>query len=158
MVMRGRIEEKIGGSGSLGIIHVPEGAIRWVNVRKETHGSGQYSTTVYYTEYGVPDPRLAPNAPAPYINSVRKKSFPVFGQVVDVLWEGADYGTGIIDRLNSDHQLKEPIMESRDVTMTAISNYSCWIMSTQTRDVPSGDLWNCYQVIAQHLLADWSSG
>ena len=155
MAARGRDEEKVGGKGSLGIIHIPEGAIRWINVRKEKYGGGQQgSRTYYYTEYGVPDARLESASPTPYIRSIRKKTFPLFGKVADVLWEGEDYGTGVISRLNSDQQLKEPIMESRDVTIEAIGDYGCWIMSTQTRDVPSRELWTCYQAIAQHLLAE----
>jgi len=159
MAARGQVEEKVVGKGSLGIIHVPDGPIRWINVRKETHSSGQYgSTTYYYTEYGVPDSILGPDSPGAQIETVRVKSFPLFGKVVDLRWKGWDSDLGIIGRLNSDAQLKQQIMESRDMTITAIGGYSCWIMSTQTRDVPSGELWNCYQVIAQHLLADWSSG
>jgi len=156
MAMRGQIEEEIGGKGSLGIIHVLDEPIRWINVRKETSG-GEHSTTYYYTEYGVPDSRLGPDSPEAQIETVRVKSFPLFGKVVDLRWEGRDSDLRIIGRLNSDDQLKQPIMESRDVTITAISDYSCWIMSTQTREVPSGELWNCYQVIAQHLLAEWLS-
>ena len=155
MAVRGQVEEEVAGEGSLGIIHVPDGPIRWINVRKERHGSGQSSTTYYYTEYGVPDSRLGLDSPKAQIQTVRVKSLPIVGKVVDLRWKGGDSDLGIIGRLNSDDQLKQPIMESRDVTITAIRDYRCWIMSTQTRDVPSGELWNCYQAIAQHLLAEW---
>ena len=151
---RDRVEEEFGGKGSIGLIEIPEGPIRWVNVRKR----GDNGPTHYYTDYGVPDPRLEPDSQEPFMHSVREKTFLGFGQVVDVQWEGEDWGTGVIHRLNSDHQLKHPIMESHDVKIEAIGDYGCWIMSTQTRDVPSGELWNCYQVIAQHLLTDWPSG
>jgi len=157
MATRGRVEESICGSGSIGIIYIPKGPIRWVNVRKETYGGVESRSTYYYTEYGIHDPRLGPDSPTPYIRSVRKKSFPLFGQVVDVLWEGGDYGTGVISRLNNDDQLKEAIMKSRDVTIKALGDYGCWIMSTETRIVPSEVLFSCYQVIAQHLLAEWPS-
>ena len=49
------------------------------------------------------------------------------------------------------------IMSSRDVVVRAHGDYRCWIISMETRDVPSRELWNCYQAIAQHLLAEWSS-
>ena len=42
---RGRKEEKIGGEGSLGLIDIPEGPIRWVNVRK--YGPGSTAGTNY---------------------------------------------------------------------------------------------------------------
>jgi len=64
MAPRGRAEEDI-GEGSLGVIDIPEGPIRWVNVRKIVTGGGRSSTTDYYTDYGVPDSRLGPNSPEP---------------------------------------------------------------------------------------------
>lgn len=152
MTERGRVEEEIHGGGSLGIIYILEGPIRWINVSKGTTHGGGGSQTDYYTEYGVLDTRLEPDSPGPYIRSIRKKTFPVFGKVVDVLWEGEDYGTGVISHLNSDHQLKEPIIKSRDATIQGIGGYGCWIILTETHDVPSVELWNCYQAIARHLL------
>ena len=156
---RGRVEEKFGGKSSPGLIEIPEGPIRWVNVRKETR---QDLPDVYYTDYGVPDPRLEPNfSKTVRIKSVRKKNFPLLGEVVDLrwelLWEGEDFGLAVINRLNSDFRLKEPIMKSRDVTIDTHGDHSCWIISTKTRDPPSEELWDCYQKIAQHLLAEWSS-
>lgn len=165
MIARGRVEEEI-WSGfsdgltkmpkSLGIIHIPEGPIRWVNILKETYYIGsQTSHTDYYTEYGVPNPRLRPDSPNARIKTIRVKSVPVFGKVVDLHWEGGESYPKVVSRLNSDDKLRQPIMKSRDVTITAIGDCGCWIMSTQTRDVPSGELWNCYQAIAKHLLAEW---
>lgn len=156
MVTRGRVEEGICGNGSLGIIQIPEGPIHWVNVRKEEYRSQTGGIVVYYTEYGVPDRRLGPKLTV-HIESVRKKYVPVLGPVHDVRWEGKDYSVGIISRLNSDEQLKEPIKNSRDVKIKAIGDYGCWIISTKTREVPSRKLWDCYQKIAEHLLAEWSS-
>jgi hypothetical protein len=149
MVQRGRVEEEIRGKGSLGIIHIPEGAIRWVNIRKETyHSGGGGSQKYYYTEYGVPDARLESASPPPYIHSIRKKTFPLFGKVVDVLWKGKDYGTGVVSRLNSEYQLKEPIMKNQDVTIQGIGEYGCWIISTCREATPfkrrttlSAELW-----------------
>ena len=64
MVQRGLVEEEILGKGSLGIIHIPEGAICWINIRKETYSSsGGGSHKYYYTEYGVPDARLESASP-----------------------------------------------------------------------------------------------
>lgn len=166
MAERGRFEEEICDKGSLGIIHIPEGAIRWVNIRKQRLPNlDGHQVTYYYTEYGVPDARLREVNPI-HIRSIRKKTFPLFGKVVDALWEGEDYGTGVVSRLNSDYQLKEPVMKSQDVTIQGIHKYGCWIISTcqyanlvkrTTLSAESAELWNCYQVIAKHLLAKWSS-
>lgn len=169
MAERGRREEKIGGKGSLGLIDIPEGPISWINVRKETqHGGqgGRYtydegpfndggSYTDYYIEYGVPDRRLSPGHPEYRIISVRIKTPPLFDQVSDLHWKGEDFGLGIIDRLDSDISLKQPIMKSHDVIIRAHGDHMCWIISTTASEVPSGELWNCYQAIARHLLAEW---
>ena len=144
MAARHRPEEKVGGYGSLGIIDIAKGPIRWVNVRKESHSSNTVSYTLNYTEYAVPDTRLGPNSPWVRINTVRVKSSPVFGKVVDLRWEGNDFGLGVISRLNSDTSIKHPIMESRDVTIHAHRVHRCWIISTETRDPPSLELWICY--------------
>ena len=171
MAERNRTEEKISGSGkrslglpgmrSLGLIDIAEGPIRWVNVLPSVRKS-PLSPTEYYTDYGVPDPRLGPrvgrNIPSLKIKSVCKTSGPVFGQVIDLQWEGRDFGLGIVGRLNSDISIKRPIMKSGDVTIRAYS--TCWIMTMVcTQPLPeeplSKELWNCYQAIAWHLLADW---
>jgi hypothetical protein len=166
MAARGRAEENIGGSPrdstdiftgtsqeSLGLIDIPKGPIRWVNVFRELRNSGYSQTAYYYTLYGVPDPELGPAFPRVRIKSVRVKSFPLVGRVVDLRWEGEDFGLGIISRLNSDYELKHPIMNSRDVIIRAHGDRNCWILSTKTRDAPSQEIWSCYQAIARHLLA-----
>ena len=53
-------------------------------------------------------------------------------------------------------------MKSRDVTIEGIGNYGCWIISIcreatlfKRSTTLSAELWNCYQTIAQYLLAEW---
>ncbi len=153
MAERGRPEEKIGGKDSLGLIDIPEGPISWVNVRKEYSG-GESGSTDYYTDYGVPDPRLGTNFKGAVIFTHRKKKFPLFGKVVDLYWEGNDFSDlGIIDRMNSDISIKHPIMETRDVEIWPHDDHGCWIISVESKEPPSEELWNCYQTIAKHLLA-----
>ena len=156
MAPRGRAEEEFAcPGGSLGIIDIREGPIRWVNVRKVREGErGNYE---YYTEYGVPDPKMGFYSPSLRIKLVRKLSSALFDPVEELRWEGGDLGLAVIERLNSDVQLKQPIIESRGVTIDAHGEHRCWIISTRKRDVPSEELWNCYQTIARHLLAGCSS-
>jgi len=147
-------EEEIGIGSSL-LIDILEGPILWVNVREKTsssgHGDVNYS---YYTEYGVRDYRLGPELTRLRIHSVRIKTFPLIGKVIDLQWKGKDYGLGIIGHLSSDNSIKPLIMSSRDVKIYANSDYRCWILSTKTWHAPSEEIWNCYQAIARHLLAE----
>jgi len=174
---RGRAEENIEcgeNSKSLGMIDIPEGPIRWVNVIKRT----VHQEDTYYIKYGVGDARLHPGyvsrqpgewepllvRPGPYlrdlpearIKSVRTKTFPVVGRVIDLHWKGKDFGLGIIDRLNSDMSIRHVIMSSGDVEVSAHRRHECWVISEKTDSAPSLKIWNCYQRIAQYLLAEWS--
>ena len=158
MAERGTWQEKIRleGRTSLGVIDMREGPIRWVRVDKAS-GPPPSIESSYFTHYGVPDPRLGLGSPPVAIKSVCVNSFPLVGKAVDLHWRGRDLGLGIIDRLNNDVQLKQPIMSSRDVKINAHGDHSCWIISTSPegwRSHPSLELWNCYQAIAQHLLAE----
>jgi len=159
MAARGRPEENIETgfyTQSLGMIDIAEGPIRWINVRKR-QPRGPDASVAYHTDYGVPDSRLGPDLPRPRIESVRIKTSPLVGQVMDLRWRGEDFGLGIISRLNSDVSIKGPIMRSRDVTIQAYGDHKCWTISSETREPQSGELWSCYHVIARHLLAEWSS-
>lgn len=155
MAERGRSEEKIGGKGSLGVIDIPEGTIRWVNVSRI---SAQGSRTWYSTEYGVPDSRLwKVISPKLEIKSARKKD--------SWLWKGKDAGLGLIHRLNSDTSIGYPLLLSKSpkITIRAYSDNSCWVISndwvkSNEMCVPSEELWNCYKTIASHLLAEWPTG
>ena len=104
---RGRYEEKIGvgkigGGDSLGIIDIPEGLIRWINVRRVRSGGGgpAVGTYHYFTDYGVPDPKLGPDWRGKEIRSVRVKTFPLFGKVVELRWKGDDSSQKINHRLS----------------------------------------------------------
>ena len=65
------------GGGSLGLIDIAGGPIRWVNVRSVGEGD-------YVAEYGVPCEH-AP-VPNPRLTSVRVRTFPLCGSIVDVPW------------------------------------------------------------------------
>ena len=149
---RGRDEEK-SGRGSLGIIDIPEEPIRWINVCRGLKGGwggpGDRAERVYYTLYGVPDHRLGANSRKIQIKSVRIKSQ---GQVVDLNWKGKDLGLGIIDRLNSDLDLKQFITTIGEVKILAYYTFRCWVIVTEWHGLISRELWNCYLKIADYLL------
>ena len=148
-----------GEGSSLGIIDIDGGPIPWVNVRKVVTSGGSYpygggGSTTYYTDYGVNVPYRPPNAT---IKSVRRKAFPLLGQVLDTDWRagGSDRDSGVVAdilrRLGEDAQVREAVMATRDVEITRTGSRS-WIISTKTREVPWPQAWNCYQAIARHLI------
>lgn len=119
MAERGQAEEDIGRKDpnkSLGLIDIAEGPTRWINVVAVQQPN--WVTNLWFI-YGVPDPRIEPNLTKVRIKSIRMKDFPLFGQVVDLRWKGKDIGLGIIERLNGDVLLKQPIISSCDAIITA---------------------------------------
>ena len=150
MAELGRMEEGIGegigGGHSRGLIDIIDGPIRWVNLRTET--TANYASS--YIEYGVP---VAKGLQARIeVRSIRVKTFPLVGKVVDVRWRGDDLGLGIINRLNGNISTKDLRVLNRDVKIRTFPEHGCWIISTETYVGPSEELWSCYQAIAQQLL------
>jgi hypothetical protein len=109
----------------------------------------------------VPDGRLVPLSRELEIKLVRKKTAPIFGQIVDSRWRGRPSGLGIVDRLNNDLSITPVLMNVKQIRIhtddyrgVIYGNwYRCWVIETRTRKPPSMELWNCYQKIARYLLA-----
>ena len=83
---RGRVEEKIQKSWhqrSLGVIDIPKGPIRWINILKRDRQRD--SPPRWWVILGIPDERPISDRQAVKIKAVRKKIFSLFGKVVDVL-------------------------------------------------------------------------
>ena len=107
MAERGRPEEKILDTWmnrSQGIIDLPAGPIRWINCLKQD--GSQYSPPQWWTVLGIPNERTFSEDRAVKIKTVRKKSFPLFGKVVDVEWKGADHATRLINVFANDPAVK----------------------------------------------------
>jgi hypothetical protein len=153
LAKRGRAEEKT-GHGSLGLIEVSGGPIGWINVRKVSKPDGG---TSYITDYGIPDRRLKPDSSEIRVSSAHTRTFLLWGRVINLRWKGDDFGSGIVARLNSDVFIKESVLSTADVAISAHGRYGCWTISSATFAVPSTEIWNCYQTIAQHLLESQSS-
>ena len=103
MAERGRAEEKVEDSWyqrSLGVIDILEGSIRWVNILKRD--AGQHNPPKWWVVLGIPDERPVSTRQQTKIKTVRKKTFPLFGKVVDVIWKGYDGGTGLVNTLSKD--------------------------------------------------------
>ena len=164
MAERGRTEENIERvfvRKSLGLIDLPEGPISWVNIVIERELIkiifANPTGFLHVYKYGVPDTRLDLNSPKVKIKSFRKKESPLVGEIIDLYWRGKDFGLGIIDRLNSDTSTRRPMNIDHDVHVRTYGKHGLWIISFEEREPPSKDMWNWFQTIANHLLADWNS-
>jgi hypothetical protein len=160
MAERKRTEEKILDSWwtrSLGIIDIPEGPIKWINVIKKD-GSDK-SPPRWWIIFGIPDGRLTSNGQKIKIRTIRKKSFPLFGKIIDVTWKGNDHGTGIVNTLSNDtatDKLAERIgnLEIR----THAKEFHGWTLQVDRKlnwfePSTTGEDWQDIRKIADYLLS-----
>ncbi len=167
-VERGRPEEHIGEEWkgkSQGLIEIQGSPIRWVNVLKEeTSGTGPYNpgSVDYHKVYLIPHPSMGLQKLE--LKSVRVKSVPVVGQVVDLQWKGNFEGNRI-NRLSQDISLSQTLIRLKeDIEVHSHPDHGCWsLLSSRSstgifpwilfaRPAPSRIQWDCYETIAHHLL------
>ena len=167
MAPRGRAEEKIyprdrRSLGSLGVIDIAEGPIRWVNVTRGTLDTENETDTSFYLEYGVPDPNVRSGFPEVRLEAISVHEpvpdsrwwflkFPVLGPVIGVRWEGKDFGLGIAEHL-SQNVLVPTAFSEGSFEIRAYPDRGCWTLTVNEVLAPSKQEWDCYQSIASHLL------
>lgn len=161
---RGRPEEHIGENWkgkSQGLIEIEGSLIRWVNVLKQEGTGGEHGSPDTYTNvYLIPSSTVYVEAYYE-MQSIRVKSVPLFGEVVDIRWK-TDLEGDLIQRINGDVTLKESLIKlNEDVTIRSFPNDGCWAIVSrryhgwfgpQKQRAPSRAQWECYKTIARHLL------
>jgi len=152
---RGRAEEKIENSWyqrSLGIIDVPEGLVRWINILKKDW-SGR-SPPQWWVILGIPDERPLTNHQAVDIKTIRKKAFPLFGKVVDVTWKGNDHHTGLVQVLSNDETVKNLAKRIGNLTVHSYAKeFQGWTLQVDRRFEPTNQDWATIQKIADYILS-----
>ena len=152
---RERPEEKIQNAWSnrsQGIIDVQEGPIRWINCLK--HDGSQYSPPQWWTVFGLPDERPFSEQRAVKIKTVRSKSFPLFGKVVDVTWQGEDYATRLISVLANDPAIKSFVKKTGDVEIEShAGEFQGWSVQVNGKFKAKQQDWDIVQRIAERLLS-----
>jgi len=106
MAERGLEQEKIGDewyTKKLGIINVQDQPIKWINICIKPRSKDSPPNWKYI--FIVPDERLVSRKDEIKIKTIRKKSFPIFGKVIDTTWKGND-GSGLAYTLSNDIEIK----------------------------------------------------
>jgi len=152
---RGRSEEKIENSWyqrSLGIIDIPEGLVRWINILKKD--GSKNSPPRWWIILCIPDERPIPNHKAVDIKTIRKKTFPLFGKVVDVTWKGNDHGTGLAEVLSNDEAVKTLAKKIGNLTVHSYAKeFQGWTLQVDRRFGPINQDWATIQKIANYILS-----
>lgn len=153
MAERERPEEKLGKrmfTRSLGVIDIAGGPIAWVNVIK-MDGSDR-SPPQWWFIFGVPDGRKMPREGAIKLTTLRKKSFPIFGEVLDVSWRGKDKGAGLISILSEDATVDDMVKRVKDMTVqNRTQGFHGWTLQTGKNFELSKADWEALQTIALYL-------
>lgn len=160
IVQRGQVQEVVdgdwgeGNAESLGLVEIRHSPIRLVNVLKHEY-SDQYRSVVSFADiYLVHDSTIPREdyGPSPllYGRSVRVKSFPVFGQVVDLRWEGSIGDDGLM-RLGQDALLNQTLIRLKaDVEIIGYPECQCWSIGARHGPpelvAPSREQWDCYEL------------
>lgn len=184
---RGLPEESVGQDlkgKSLGLIEIRDSPIRWINVLKLKGSGGGPSAgdaDTYTNLYLVPDPNLNKEGYLE-LGSVRVKTVPLFGRVIDLRWQGnfvwykivphigrvhesrkIDNEDNLIRRLNEDTSLTETLIRLKlDMTIRSFLEHAYWVIWSSDYETrwfradrqpsPSREQWGCYETIARHLL------
>ena len=152
---RGRVEEKVENSWyqrSLGIIDIPEGLVSWINILKKD--GSKNSPPQWWVVLGIPDERPIPKHQAVDIKTIRKKSFPLFGKVVDVTWQGNDHHTGLAEVLSNDESVKDLAKKIGNLTLHSYAKeFQGWTLQVDRRFEPTNQDWAIIQKIADYILS-----
>jgi len=152
---RNRIEEKVENSWyqrSLGIIDIPEGLVRWINILKKD--GSRNSPPRWWVILGIPDERPVPDHKKDDIKTIRKKTFPIFGKVVDVIWKGNDYGTGLAEILSNDNDIKNVAKNVGNLTIHSYAKeFQGWTLQVDRRFTLTNQDWAAIQKIADYTLS-----
>ncbi|MBA7670594.1 hypothetical protein ES703_78740 [subsurface metagenome] len=153
---------------SLGLIEIRDSPIRWVNVLDIVRGKGTQSeaeAVVHRNVYVVPNSSVSSKGGYMLAKSVRVKSTPLIGRVVDIRWEGGKSHGNLMRRMSDDVLLNQSLIRLKeDVTIRGFPEYNCWAILSSRSSVggflggffghpaPSRKQWDCYETIARHLL------
>ena len=155
MAERGRAEEKVENSWhqrSQGVIDILEGSIRWINILKKD-GSNN-SPPRWWVVLGIPDERPVSTRQQTKIKTVRKKMFPLFGKVVDVIWKGYDGGTGLVNTLSKDVPTKTLAKRIGNLEVKSQANgFQGWTLTVDRRFSPTSQDWETVEKIAGYILS-----
>ena len=88
------------------------------------------------------------------IKTVRKKSFPLFGKVVDVTWKGDDGVSGLINTLSEDTATKELSKKIGNLAIKSqLERFRGWTLPSDKIFNPTSQDWKVIQSIANYILS-----
>ena len=150
---------KLFGKSSLGLIDIRiDSLISWINVvrtkRADKHGPARYRVV-----FGIPDQSIPMNHKQLKLKTVRKKTFPFFGKVIDVSWRGEAHTLLLAKTLSEDEEIDRAVADLGDVTIfTHPNQFQGWTIEINKIFSPHPpvvtiDRWEALKKIANYLLS-----
>ncbi len=142
--------------GSGHVIEISDSPIHAAYVWRISYSYDLADLTRTFVDYLIPDPQLSSRTVGDgWITPNYKRSFPLFGDVKAVVWEGSGPGSTAVNRLNSDESLIDILMKVAPEThIFTRHKLQCWALRTNwARNVPRRGIWDWYESIARRLLA-----
>ena len=103
---------------------------------------------------GIPDDKLLSTLQDTKIKTVRKKNFPLFGKVVDVIWKGSEAGTGLVNTLSVDVPIKTLAKSVGNLEIKNQTNgFQGWTLTVDRRFNPTNKDWETVERIADYILS-----
>ena len=155
MADRERAEEKVENSWyqrSLGVIDIAEGPISWINILKKDPSKD--SPPRWWIVMGIPDDSAVSIRKQIKIKTKRKKSFPIFGKVIDVTWEGEDGGTGLAKTLSDNVPIKTLAKRSGNLEIKSQTGiFQGWSLTVDRKFSPTREDWVTVEKISDYILS-----
>jgi hypothetical protein len=156
---RGRKEEKIRSGSkwlfqrSLGVIDVEEGPLKWINVIR-LKNRDRNGPAIHRVVFGIPDNHLLEQHHPLKLSTVRKKSFPLFGKVIDVDWEGDSVLLPLITDFSNDAAVDQVVKELGNLQVrTHPGLFRGFTVEVDRKFRPTLQHWEAMHKIAKYLLA-----
>ena len=111
----------------------------------------KHSGPQWWVVLGIPDDRLVSSPQTVKIKTVRKKKFPLFGEVVDVIWKGYDGGNGLVNTLSGDVPTKTLAKHIGNLEIK--SQTQGWTLTVDRRCSPTSQDWETIEKIADYIFA-----
>ena len=134
---------------SIGFVEIIEGPIKWANITYR--GRSNRTPPQWKLILGIPDNTVPLQHDKVDLRPKRKRTFPLFGKVIDVEWKGNDFGLGLLNKYSDDSFISATIAKIGKVQSieTHPSIYQGWTIDLRHINE---DLWQLSQKIAQYNL------
>ena len=109
--------------------------------------------------FGIPDQSIPMNHKQLKLKTVRNKTFPLFGKVIDVSWRGETHTLPLAKTLSEDEEIDRAVADLGDVTIfTHPNQFQGWTIEINKIFSPHPpavtiDRWEALKTIANYLLS-----